>query len=641
MFNWFGHLDLRYKITLLTAVPLAALLSIGIADIRHYYELHKHDKSFGALVELSQEGAALMHELQRERGFSAGYVKSGGKSFASDMPRQRGQTDRVLEPYRRAVTTADHSILSAKAKLSLDELKLHLTSLDKLRAQIDGQRIEVPQLVAQYTVKTNALLDLADNLTAAAPEGILATAGAAYATKLHTKELAGLERALLAGVFAQDSVSAAQLARLTALISSQEVYNEVSLDSADDHQRAMYKSLLQDPSIGQVASMRRVVTDLAGKGGFNVSPETWFDASTRRIGVLQDMSLSAAEHLMELSEEATAASAWHLKLVSVFVVASVALSSALGIFVSNNVVRSIQRAVRLSEDIAAGDLTAHPLGKVYRDEAGVLLQSLDSTRAHLLGIISTAQDVAETVKDNSIEIHRGHTSLGERTEKQAISVEATSTSMEEISETTRNNAASAERADKLASEARERASTGKQVVSEAVGAMEQINDASRKIENIISVIDEIAFQTNLLALNAAVEAARAGDQGRGFAVVASEVRQLAGRSAEAAKEIKELIQDSVNKVESGAGFVNRSGNTLEELVTVISEVSELISGIAGASREQAIGVERVHETLTVIDGIARQNVNLVEEASSASQRMDEGAQVLSGALGKFKVHDSA
>jgi len=161
--------------------------------------------------------------------------------------------------------------------------------------------------------------------------------------------------------------------------------------------------------------------------------------------------------------------------------------------------------------------------------------------------------------------------------------------MEEISQTTRNNAESAERADTLASEARSRASTGKQVVSEAVDAMKQINDASRKIENIISVIDEIAFQTNLLALNAAVEAARAGDQGRGFAVVASEVRQLAGRSAEAAKEIKELIHDSVIKVESGAGFVNRSGETLEELVTVISEVSELISGIAGASREQAIG----------------------------------------------------
>jgi len=222
-----------------------------------------------------------------------------------------------------------------------------------------------------------------------------------------------------------------------------------------------------------------------------------------------------------------------------------------------------------------------------------------------------------------------------------VSVEDTSSSMEEISQTTRNNAESAERADTLASEARSRASTGKQVVSEAVDAMKQINDASRKIENIISVIDEIAFQTNLLALNAAVEAARAGDQGRGFAVVASEVRQLAGRSAEAAKEIKELIHDSVIKVESGAGFVNRSGETLEELVTVISEVSELISGIAGASREQAIGVERVHETLTVIDGIARQNVSLVEEASAASLRMDEGAESLAGALGKFKVQSNA
>lgn len=641
MFNWFGNLDLRYKITLLVAVPLAALLCIGVADMRHYYHLHNKDKNFSTLVELSQNSAGLLHELQRERGFSAGFLESGGKSFAAELPKQRLRTDSSQRSFMLTTQSMDRDELSSEVTSTLDKLTRQLADLEQLRTQVDGQRIETSKQVADYTAMANALLDIADELTASAPEGVLANAGASYATKLHTKELAGLERALLAGVFAADTISVQQLSRLTTLVSSQEVYSEVSLDSEDKQQRAMNESLLRDPSFGQVASMRRVVMVSANGSEFNVRPEAWFAASTQRIEVLAKMSLSSGEHLAELTNEATSASFWHLKLVSAFVIASVALSSVLGFMVSNSIVKAIQKAAKLSADIAAGDLTAQPLGKIYRDEAGILLQSLDSTRAHLLDIIGTAQDVAQTVKSNSVEIHRGHTSLGERTEKQAVSVEDTSSSMEEISQTTRNNAESAERADTLASEARSRASTGKQVVSEAVDAMKQINDASRKIENIISVIDEIAFQTNLLALNAAVEAARAGDQGRGFAVVASEVRQLAGRSAEAAKEIKELIHDSVTKVESGAGFVNRSGETLEELVTVISEVSELISGIAGASREQAIGVERVHETLTVIDGIARQNVSLVEEASAASLRMDEGAESLAGALGKFKVQSNA
>lgn len=640
MRNRISGLALRHKVAAMILVPLSALVIIGVSDIRHYFHLYQLDRLFIEMVDLSRSGSGLMHAIQRERGMSAGFLKSGGTQFSSELRAQRTATGEQLSLFREAARSIDRDSFNSAVVTAVDEVLKLSTDLNSLRSQVDSQSIKAGQLVPSYTAMSNALLDIADELTSNAPEGALATAGAAYSNKLHVKELADLERALLAGAFATDSISATDLERLSALINAQEVYAEVSLDSAIDEQKAVYKQLMGDASIAVVDRMRLVVLRNATDGGFNTNAGDWFDASTKRIGVLTEISLSAAEYLREVAVAATVTSRLHLKLVIGFVLGTVVLSLWISVTLSRNIVGSIGKAVQMAEQIAAGDLTATDYGKTHHDETGKLLESLERTRTHLVSIIGTAQDVAKTVQNNSHEIHKGHASLGSRTEEQAVSVKETSTGMEEISETTRNNAASAERADRLASQARTQASTGQDVVSDAVNAMEQINEASRKIENIIGVIDEIAFQTNLLALNAAVEAARAGEQGRGFAVVASEVRQLAGRSAEAAKEIKELIHDSVSKVESGAGFVNRSGDTLEQLVTVISEVSELISGIAGASREQAIGVERIHESLTVIDGIARQNVTLVEEASSASQRMDEGAHLLTQKLGNFKVKET-
>ncbi|WP_035659497.1 methyl-accepting chemotaxis protein, partial [Bradyrhizobium sp. STM 3809] len=252
-------------------------------------------------------------------------------------------------------------------------------------------------------------------------------------------------------------------------------------------------------------------------------------------------------------------------------------------------------------------------------------------------IIADVAESAETISSAAREIASGNTDLSQRTEEQAASLEETAASMEELTSTVRQNAENAQQANKLASSASDVAIRGGSVVAEVVQTMDGITQASRKIADIIGVIDEIAFQTNILALNAAVEAARAGDQGRGFAVVAAEVRNLAQRSANAAKEIKGLISDSVSKVESGSRLVDTAGKTMEEIVQSVKRVTDIMAEISAASQEQRGGIEQVNNAVTQMDKVTQQNAALVEEAAAAAKSMEDQTGAMTEMVGKFQV----
>ncbi len=256
---------------------------------------------------------------------------------------------------------------------------------------------------------------------------------------------------------------------------------------------------------------------------------------------------------------------------------------------------------------------------------------------NMADVVRRVKGAASEVYRGAEEISQGNANLSQRTEEQSSSLEETASSMEEMTSTVKQNADNAGQANQLATAARDQAEKGGAVVSQAVRAMADINDASRRIADIIGVIDEIAFQTNLLALNAAVEAARAGEQGRGFAVVASEVRNLAGRSATAAKEIKELIQDSVKKVSDGSALVTQSGQTLEQIVASVKKVSDIVAEIAAASREQSSGIEQVNRAVMQMDELTQQNAALVEEATASSQAMADQARELNEMMARYRV----
>ncbi len=297
----------------------------------------------------------------------------------------------------------------------------------------------------------------------------------------------------------------------------------------------------------------------------------------------------------------------------------------------------VHEAMGLAQSIAAGDLT-RPVPEHGRDELGQLLGHLEAMRDKLAELVSRVRHGSEGVATASAEIAQGNNDLSARTEQQAAALEQTSASMAELGSTVNQNADSARQANQLAQTASSVAVKGGEVVTQVVQTMRDINDSSRKISDIISVIDGIAFQTNILALNAAVEAARAGEQGRGFAVVASEVRALAGRSAEAAKEIKSLITASVERVEHGSTLVDQAGETMTEVVASIRRVTDIMGEISAASNEQNLGVKQVGEAITQMDHSTQQNAALVEEMAAAASSMKGQAQDLVQTVAAFKLN---
>lgn len=334
--------------------------------------------------------------------------------------------------------------------------------------------------------------------------------------------------------------------------------------------------------------------------------------------------------------------AYHaLKNTALGVIAmAIALALALSVWLVRGIMAPLSKARHFANELAQGNLAVET-DISCQDEFGDMLRALTAMQHRMAEVIRSVGHNAVAVNDAAQNINRGNEDLNRRTQEQAASLEETAASMEEITTTVRHNADNAAQADRLVRDVSQQAQTGGNVVQNAVSAMGEISASSHKIATIVTLIDEIAFQTNLLALNASVEAARAGEQGRGFAVVANEVRNLAGRSANAAREIKQLVEESVKRVDTGAELVNRSGQTLTEIVSSVKRVTDLVSEIAVASREQATGIDQVNVAVSQMDAVTQQNAALVEESSIASRALRTRAAELQQEISFFRVDPGA
>jgi len=584
---------------------------------------------------------AVVQFTQTHRGLSAGAL-SGNETLAQRRPAMR---DKVLQNMDLLESELKSIEASATLMGMLSEVRQQWATLEqgvasKSLAAADSTRLHTQLVYKELQLNDEILAEFGMSLDPDADTYFLIQS--ALVSMPWLSESMGIMRAQGTVALAKGELPPETRSTLAALDKrAKELHVEMqrNLRRAEDA-NPQFKATLKDPGDAALDTATKALAlaqkVLIGATEINYPAPEYFDEFTRAIDGLYAFNAQS----MNTLADALQARVTSLRRIQLFIAGLLLLGLVAGTWLALAFIRSItepvKEAVQVVSAVAQGNLAVQvPVRGT--NEFGQLMRAMDDMRQHLAQVVTSVRQGSEGVATASAEIAQGNNDLSARTESQASALEQTASSMEQLGETVKQNADSARQANQLAMNASAVAVTGGEVVGQVVHTMRDINDSSRKIADIISVIDGIAFQTNILALNAAVEAARAGEQGRGFAVVASEVRALAGRSAEAAKEIKTLITASVERVEHGTALVDQAGTTMTEVVDSIKRVTDIMGEIASASAEQSLGVSQVGEAVSQMDQATQQNAALVEEMAAAASSLKSQAEDLVHVVAVFKL----
>ncbi|MFJ3048220.1 methyl-accepting chemotaxis protein [Herbaspirillum chlorophenolicum] len=583
--------------------------------------------------------------VQQHRGMSA-VLLSGDAAMASARESKAQEVDKALQ----ALADGLHEVMRDDGKAE-NAFKSQQAAWAKLRDAIAGKGITAPDSFAGHSAIIAGLFELNERMLdyfkySTDPDfDSTQLINAAFVSMPGLTEDLGRARARGAALLIKKDIKREDRLELVAML-------ERAQDRLNSAQKYFAKAVEANPSLKDKLG---ATFDTANRGGNSViklareqvllPQEVTYasDAYFKEFTAAIDEQFKAIGQVTEVLAAQLDAQNQALRRNQIVVLGSIlllALAAAwFGVLITRSVTAPIQESVGMAKRVAACDLTARS-GARGRDESAQLLGSLNEMTGSLGGIVGNVRSSIDVIQIASREIATGNADLSRRTESQASSLEETASAMEELTSTVQQNAENAREANQLASSASQLAVRGGDVVGSVVQTMGAIKDSSNRIVDIISVIDGIAFQTNILALNAAVEAARAGEQGRGFAVVASEVRSLAQRSATAAKEIKELIGDSVQKVDTGGKLVDEAGITMGEIVNSVRQVAGIMSEITSASQEQSTGIAQVNDAITQMESITQQNAALVEEAAAAAESLQKQAELLWDTVSVFKMGDT-
>jgi methyl-accepting chemotaxis protein len=583
-------LSLTTRLVALLALPLCGAVGFGLQGGREKWSIaSQYSRVRASSTALAQLGNVI-HELQRERGRSAVFVGRKGAKFAAELPAQQQVTDAAVAKFQTLRAGLDRLDLGSSFDAALKKSLAALEQLPGKRTAIKTFAISAPESTAYFTQTISSLLDVVSIMSRQVHDAQIANGIACYVSFVQAKEQAGIERALLSGVFSADKFSGDGFNRVTQAIAAQDTFLHVFEGLALPSQKKAYVDAVRGPAVDTAARMRQTALDKALAGEFGIDSSAWFDAITAKIDLMKNVEdLLAADYNGD-AQALEAAARRALLVYGIFTVATIVLTAAFGTWVIRSIRGPLSRVI--------GELTAN----------------------------------AEQTSAASGQVAASSQSLARGSAEQAAQLEETSAALVQMSAMTKRNAESAQRAKEFSRLTHTSAETGARHMDEMRRAMDAIKASSDGISKIIKTIDEIAFQTNILALNAAVEAARAGDAGMGFAVVAEEVRRLAQRSAASAKETAEKIEEAIRRSANGVEISGQVAHALGEILEKAAKVDTFVAEIADASAQQSQGIEQVNGTLVRMDKITQGNASTAEETASAAEELSAQARGLQEAV---------
>ena len=653
-------MSIRTKLIVLLLIPTLAFLGFATVAFSKAKTAGVENAKIVLLADLTTEMSALVHECQKERGYTAGFLGSSGAKFAQEIQAQRRLTDERLENLQASMNESSPTELSISIGESVNKALGFAAELSSMRVQVSSQEIATKDAIGYYTKMNTAFLNAIADIAHESSDDHLARELAGYANFLKSKERAGIERAVLSNTFAKDQFGPGMYAKEISLVAAQKNFMESFLAIGSPEAVELYQSALTDPSFAKVDVYREIAFSKAETGGFDQSPEKWFKASTARINTLKEVEDALSVLVVERANAMKA----QAKIAMIVSGAVLLLTIVGGYLMIQNITKPIHAIVDALKVIADGDLTISlPEGR--KDELGAMAAAVNTMIGSISSLITDIISSSHSVASAATQVSANSEQISEGMYEQSSHLNQVSAAVEEMSASITEVAAKSSHAEALANESGQQAQTGGEVVGHTINGIQgietlvnqsantvsELGDKSEKISEIINTINDIADQTNLLALNAAIEAARAGEHGRGFAVVADEVRKLAERTTLATAEVWKSISEiqaetkeavvSINSCQegmaTGVSFAQEAGESLGLIVQANTAVNTEISGIAAATTEQSDACNSLSQNIEQISGLIERSAEGVREAASAASMLSASAEEMQSMVTRFKV----